>query len=257
MTTDRKENSSKVPTTQDLTKQTSETHHPTNNPSSSSAPTNTTLAVQTVGKSTNIAWHNSTITRQDIQVKNKHKSTILWFTGLSGSGKSTLANVVQERLFQRVVSSHVLDGDNIRHGLCQDLGFSPHDRQENIRRIGHVAKLFMDAGLIVLTAFVSPFRSDRDAVRSLVSDEEGGSSKGTNFIEVFCSASIQICETRDTKGLYAKARAGTIAEFTGISSPYEEPVAPEIRILTGEKSLEECIDQIIKYLEDGGIIPKL
>ena len=168
-----------------------------------------------------------------------------------------MANAVNERLFRaRGASSYVLDGDNIRHGLCQDLGFGPQDRQENIRRIGHVAKLFMDAGLIVLTAFVSPFRSDRDAVRALVT-YGGGRPKETNFIEVFCNASIEVCETRDTKGLYAKARAGTIPEFTGISSPYEDPVKPEIIVSTGKQTLEDCVDQIMTYLEKGGIIPKI
>ena len=217
------------------------------------------IQVQTVGKSSNIAWHNSTVTREEIEAKNEHKSTILWFTGLSGSGKSTLANAVHSRLFSRRVSSYVLDGDNIRHGLCKDLGFSDNDRKENIRRIGHVANLFKDAGLIVLTAFVSPFRSDRNAVRDLVGVGKGSVQEkvqGKEFIEVFCNASVAVCEGRDTKGLYAKARAGKIPEFTGISSPYEEPIQPELCIQTGVKSLDECVDEVMAYLEENEIIHK-
>ena len=176
-----------------------------------------------------------------------HRSAILWFTGLSGAGKSTLANAVNSALFEQGLACYVLDGDNVRHGLCQDLGFSDADRTENIRRIGEVAKLFVDAGVVVLTAFVSPFQADRDRVRALVPEGD--------FIEVHCAANLAACETRDTKGLYAKARAGVIKEFTGISSPYEEPEQPELRVETGSQSLEDCVDQVIAHLQEQGIIP--
>ena len=176
-----------------------------------------------------------------------HRSAILWFTGLSGAGKSTLANAVNSALFEQGLACYVLDGDNVRHGLCQDLGFSDADRTENIRRIGEVAKLFVDAGVVVLTAFVSPFQADRDRVRALVPEGD--------FIEVHCAANLAACETRDTKGLYAKARAGVIKEFTGISSPYEEPKQPELRVETGSQSLEDCVGQVIAHLQEQGIIP--
>ena len=176
-----------------------------------------------------------------------HRSAILWFTGLSGAGKSTLANAVNSALFEQGLACYVLDGDNVRHGLCQDLGFSDADRTENIRRIGEVAKLFVDAGVVVLTAFVSPFQADRDRVRALVPEGD--------FIEVHCAANLAACETRDTKGLYAKARAGVIKEFTGISSPYEEPEQPELRVETGSQSLDDCVDQVIAHLQEQGIIP--
>jgi adenylylsulfate kinase len=176
-----------------------------------------------------------------------HRSAILWFTGLSGAGKSTLANAVNSALFEQGLACYVLDGDNVRHGLCQDLGFSDSDRTENIRRIGEVAKLFVDAGVVVLTAFVSPFRADRDRVRALVPEGD--------FIEVHCAANLDACETRDTKGLYAKARAGVIKDFTGISSPYEEPEQPELRVETGSQSLDDCVSQVITYLQEQGIIP--
>jgi adenylylsulfate kinase len=203
--------------------------------------------VQTVGKATNIAWHNSSITRSDIEKKNQHKSAILWFTGLSGSGKSTLANAVHQELFNRKLNSYVLDGDNVRHGLCRDLGFTDEDRVENIRRIGEMASLFLDAGVLVLTAFVSPFRSDRDRARSLVKNVE-------DFVEIYCEADLKVCEDRDTKGLYAKARAGIIPNFTGISSKYETPEQPELRIATGSESLGDCVKEVIEYLERKKII---
>jgi adenylylsulfate kinase len=169
-------------------------------------------------KATNIVWHEASVDRAARADKRGHRSAILWFTGLSGSGKSTLANAVNAALFERGLATYVLDGDNVRHGLCKDLGFSDADREENIRRIGEVAKLFLDAGVIVLTAFVSPFRADRDKARDLV--EEG------DFFEIFCAADLDVCESRDPKGLYAKARSGAIKEFTGISSPYEAPDTP-------------------------------
>ena len=197
-------------------------------------------------KATNIVWHEASVDRAARADKRGHRSAILWFTGLSGSGKSTLANAVNAALFERGLATYVLDGDNVRHGLCKDLGFSDADREENIRRIGEVAKLFLDAGVIVLTAFVSPFRADRDKARDLV--EEG------DFFEIFCAADLDVCESRDPKGLYAKARSGVIKEFTGISSPYEAPDAPELKIDTGAQELAESVEVVIKTLQDKGVI---
>lgn len=205
-------------------------------------------ALTSQGNSTNIVWHHSTVTRDARAHQHGHRSAILWFTGLSGAGKSTLANAVNSALFEQGMACYVLDGDNIRHGLCNDLGFSDADREENIRRIGEVAKLFVDAGVVVLTAFVSPFRSDRDKVRALVPEGD--------FIEIFCDAGLDVCEERDTKGLYARARAGEIKEFTGISSPYEAPETPELRVETGTRSLEDCVRAVLTLLEDRGIIPQ-
>ncbi len=198
--------------------------------------------------SSNIVWHKTSVGRESLELKRNHKSIILWFTGLSGSGKSTLANAVNAALFKKGLSSYVLDGDNIRHGLCKDLGFSDSDREENIRRIGEVSKLFLDAGIIVLTAFVSPFRSDRDKARSLV--------KQNDFLEIYCSANLDVCEKRDTKGLYAKARAGQIQDFTGISSPYEEPQNPDLKIDTGLRNLDECVGDVISKLIELEIFEK-
>ena len=200
-------------------------------------------------KATNIVWHQSSVDREARSQKRGHRSAILWFTGLSGSGKSTLANAVNVALYNNGFSTYVLDGDNIRHGLCKDLGFSDIDREENIRRIGEVSKLFLDAGIIVLTAFVSPFRLDRDKARSLVGEND--------FMEIFCSADLRICETRDTKGLYAKARNGDIKDFTGISSPYEEPENPELKIDTGNLEIDECVDMVTNFLINKKIISKI
>ncbi len=197
-------------------------------------------------KSTNVIWHQATIDRQMRETMNGHKSAILWFTGLSGSGKSTLAHAVEDKLHQRKCRTFVLDGDNIRHGLCSDLGFSDEDRVENIRRIGEVSKLFTEAGVIAMTAFISPFRADRERVRKLVKDGD--------FIEIYCKASLDICEQRDVKGLYKKARAGEIKAFTGISSPYEAPENPEIIVETGADPLDECADQVLKLLRERGIL---
>jgi len=195
-------------------------------------------------KSTNTVWHNATVTRDRRAELSKHKSTILWFTGLSGAGKSTLAHAVEEELYQRGYHTFVLDGDNVRHGLCGDLGFSDKDREENIRRVGEVSKLFVESGVIVLTAFISPFKADRDKVRSLAPDD---------FIEIFCECPLEVCEDRDVKGLYKKARSGAIPEFTGISSPYEEPEKPELTVNTSAISLEECAKQVLDYLVERGI----
>jgi adenylylsulfate kinase len=190
----------------------------------------------------NIRWHEPTVTRERRHIKNNHQSFILWFTGLSGAGKSTLAHRVEEILFDELdCNTFVLDGDNVRHGLCADLGFSLDDRHENIRRIGEMSKLFMQAGVITLTAFISPFRQDRDVVRSMVDESE--------FIEIYCNTPLAVCEERDVKGLYQKAREGTISEFTGISSPYEAPLKPEIVVQTGEASLDECANMVIAYLK--------
>jgi len=212
------------------------------------APTAPYGELTNTGAATNIAWHHSTITRVDRAQQRGHRSAILWFTGLSGSGKSTLANAVNAALFERGLACYVLDGDNVRHGLCKDLGFSDADREENIRRIGEVAKLFLDAGVVVLTAFVSPFQADRQRARDLV---EAG-----DFIEIHCAADLAVCEQRDTKGLYAKARAGEIKEFTGISSPYEAPESPELRIDTGSQSLEQSVTQVLGHLATQGVIPQ-
>jgi len=198
-------------------------------------------------KATNIVWHHASVDRAARAEQRGHRSAILWFTGLSGAGKSTLANAVNQALFERGLATYVLDGDNIRHGLCKDLGFSDADREENIRRIGEVAKLFLDAGVVVLTAFVSPFRADRDRARQLVS--------AGDFIEIHCAADLDTCEQRDTKGLYAKARAGEIKEFTGISSPYEAPEQPELKVDTGSSDLEACVNQVVHHLIQQGIIP--
>ncbi|MFN7250447.1 MAG: adenylyl-sulfate kinase [Anaerobacillus sp.] len=196
--------------------------------------------------SENIVWHETTITQSQRQGQKGHQSFILWFTGLSGSGKSTLANAVEKELFLRNVHSYVLDGDNIRHGLNKGLGFSEADRKENIRRIGEVSKLFIDAGVITLTAFISPFREDRELVRSLVKEGE--------FIEIFVDASLETCENRDPKGLYNKARAGIIPNFTGISSPYEQPDNPELIIKTDQLTIEESVKKVVTYLETQGLL---
>jgi adenylylsulfate kinase len=196
--------------------------------------------------SSNVVWHHATVTRARRETLNGHRGAILWFTGLSGAGKSTLAHAVEEALHQRGCRTFVLDGDNVRHGLCGDLGFSAQDRVENIRRVGEVAKLFMEAGIIVLTAFISPFRSDRERVRGMV--EHG------DFMEIYCDSPIEVCETRDVKGLYKKARAGLIAEFTGISSPYEPPLSPELTVDTGKAALDACVQQVIGNMIHRGIL---
>jgi adenylylsulfate kinase len=197
-------------------------------------------------QSSNTIWHHATVTRERRESLNYHKSVILWFTGLSGAGKSTLAHAVEEKLHQRGCRTYVLDGDNVRHGLCGDLGFSDEDRKENIRRIGNVAKLFLEAGVIVLTAFISPFRSDRELVRNMVLHGD--------FLEIHCNAGLDVCEQRDVKGLYKKARKGLIEDFTGISSPYEEPKKPELVVDTGELDLETSVDMVLDCLRERGII---
>ncbi|QOR65141.1 adenylyl-sulfate kinase [Cytobacillus suaedae] len=202
--------------------------------------------VSKVGKHPYIVWHKSVITKADRQDKNNHKSCVLWFTGLSGSGKSSLANALDKKLHSLGIQSYVLDGDNVRHGLNKGLGFSKEDRKENIRRIGEVSKLFVDSGTIVSTAFISPFREDRSSVRELFPEGE--------FIEIYVRCPLEICEGRDPKGLYKKARSGEIKDFTGISSPYEEPENPEIIIETNNKSLTKSVDSIVDYLQKNKII---
>jgi adenylylsulfate kinase len=197
----------------------------------------------------NLTWHAHTVTRDERERLAHQRGCTLWFTGLSGSGKSTVANGVEDRLWQRGVRAYVLDGDNVRHGLNADLGFSPEDRKENIRRIGEVAKLFADASVVAITAFISPYQEDRDQVRSI-------HRKG-DFIEVYVNCPLEECENRDPKGLYKKARAGQIPEFTGISDRYDAPAQPELELRTDLLVPEEAADQVVAYLEEHGYIPKL
>jgi adenylylsulfate kinase len=199
-------------------------------------------------KSSNVVWHNATVTRKRREKLNGHGSVILWFTGLSGAGKSSLAHAVEEELHQLGCRTFVFDGDNVRHGLCADLGFSTEDRVENIRRVGEMSKLFIETGVIALTAFISPFLSDRARVRSLVPHGD--------FLEIYCRCSLEICEQRDVKGLYKRARAGEIKDFTGISSPYEEPTDPELIVETGTLAMEESVAQVMKLLRDRGIVQR-
>ncbi|MDX8391938.1 MAG: adenylyl-sulfate kinase [Mariprofundaceae bacterium] len=190
-------------------------------------------------KSSNVVWHEAQVTRAMRESCNGHRGAVLWFTGLSGAGKSTLAHAVEERLHEMAAHTFVIDGDNVRHGLCADLGFSDADRVENIRRVSEVAGLFVQAGVLTLTAFISPFRTDRAQARKQLGDD---------FIEIHCDTSLDVCESRDVKGLYQRARAGEIAEFTGISSPYEAPEHAEIVVQTGTRTIAECTDQIIDWL---------
>ncbi|MEJ2427223.1 MAG: adenylyl-sulfate kinase [Candidatus Thiodiazotropha sp.] len=195
----------------------------------------------------NIVWHEATVTRERREKMNKHRAKLLWFTGLSGSGKSTLAHAVEEELYQRGCRTYVFDGDNVRHGLCRDLGFTVEDRTENIRRIAEMAKLFVDAGVISLTAFISPIREDRQRARGLLPHGD--------FIEVYVDCPLEVCEARDVKGLYKKARDGEIQNFTGISSPYEPPLNPEISVTTENREVDDCVAEIIQALENRGVIP--
>jgi len=201
------------------------------------------------GKSSNTVWHNATVTRARRETLNDHRSVLVWFTGLSGSGKSTVAHSVEERLHQLGCRTFVFDGDNVRHGLCADLGFSIEDRRENIRRISEMSKLFINAGVIALTAFISPFRADRQRVRQLVGEED--------FVEIYCECPIEVCEKRDVKGLYKKARQGEIKEFTGISSPYEVPEHADAILHTSRESLNDSVEQVIKALRDRGVLRQL
>ena len=197
-------------------------------------------------KSSNVIYHHASVTRQRRNKLNEHRSVVLWFTGLSGSGKSTLAHAVEEKLYQKGCRTFVLDGDNVRHGLNSNLDFSESGRTENIRRISEVSKLMLESGLIVMTAFISPFNKDRNEARKLISSDD--------FIEIYCKASLEICETRDVKGLYKRARAGEIKNYTGIDSPYEIPENPELIIDTDNQGLEDSVSTILSFLELNGVI---
>jgi adenylylsulfate kinase len=197
-------------------------------------------------KATDVVWHKHRVSKNERAGAKGQRPAIIWFTGLSGSGKSTLANALEVRLQAEGYHTYLLDGDNVRHGLNRDLGFSDEDRIENIRRIGEVAKLFVDAGIIVMTAFISPFRADRDAVRALVGQGE--------FIEVFVDAPLEVVEARDPKGMYKRARAGEIRQFTGIDSPYEAPGDPEVRLNSAELGIEGCIDELWQALAVWGVL---
>lgn len=194
----------------------------------------------------NIYVHQTSVTKEARRIKNKHHSVVVYLTGLSGSGKSTIANAAAQALFEKGLQSFVLDGDNVRFGLNKDLGFSDKDREENIRRIGEVAKILVESGQIVFTAFISPFQKDRDNVKSLLEADE--------FIEVFVDCPLDVCEERDPKGLYKKARSGEIAEFTGVSSPYEQPFAPDVILNTQYLNVEQCVKRLITYLEENQLI---
>ena len=197
-------------------------------------------------KAKNLTWHHGKLTAADREKNLKQKGAVIWLTGLSASGKSTVAREVELALVENGINSYVLDGDNIRQGLNSNLGFSPDDRKENIRRIGEVAKLFCDANVVTLTAFISPYKADRDLARKLV--------PAGQFFEIYCGASVEECEGRDPKGLYKKARAGEIPEFTGISAPYEAPENPELVLHTGKESLEESTKKVLSLLQEKGII---
>ncbi|KKD24810.1 adenylyl-sulfate kinase [Staphylococcus cohnii] len=194
-----------------------------------------------MGESKNITWHASEVTKDERLQRNQHKSAVIWFTGLSGSGKSTISVELEKALFNHQVHTYRLDGDNVRHGLNRNLGFSPEDRKENIRRIGEVSKLMVDAGLITVTAFISPYKSDREAVRQLLDTDD--------FIEIYTQCSLSECENRDPKGLYKKVRNGEIAEFTGVNAPYEAPTQPEIVLDTETLSVEASVSRIMDYLQ--------
>ena len=198
-------------------------------------------------KAENLTWHRGEIDRDDRTRAHGHRGATLWLTGLSGSGKSTLAHRVERLLIERGCFAYVLDGDNVRHGLNEDLGFAPEERKENIRRVGHVARLFADAGALVITAFISPYRADRERVRALMPEGD--------FVEIHVAADLATCETRDPKGLYAKARAGEIRGFTGIDAPYEAPEAPELQVDTGSQDVDQSAAQVIDYLEAKGYVP--
>jgi len=194
----------------------------------------------------NIIWHQTSVSRRDRNQSNGHRSAVIWFTGLSGSGKSTIAHALEKSLFDKGANAYVLDGDNVRHGLSANLGFSEKDRKENIRRIGEVAKLMTEAGVIAITAFISPFAKDRDSIRALLPEGE--------FIEIYCDADLKTCEDRDVKGLYKKARQGLIKNYTGIDSPYEPPTNPELTIDTSLESIDTSVERVINLLISKSII---
>ena len=197
-------------------------------------------------KGENLTWHVGEVDKAARTAAHGHRGAVLWFTGLSGSGKSTIGHRVERMLIERGAFAYVLDGDNIRHGLNSDLGFTPEDRVENIRRIGEVARLFSDAGALVVSAFISPYRKDRDRIRGLMGEGE--------FVEVFVDTPLEVCEARDPKGLYKKARAGEISNFTGLDAPYEAPESPEVHLRTADLSIDEAATQVIRYLEQQNIL---
>jgi adenylylsulfate kinase len=199
-------------------------------------------------KATNVKWHKARITKKERRAQNRHKSSLIWITGLSASGKSTIAVELEHKLHNKGIRTFILDGDNVRHGLCRDLGFSAAERKENLRRVGEVAKLLVEAGILTVAAFISPYESDRKAIRALFDP------KDHEFIEVYLKCDLSVCEMRDPKGLYKKARAGEIPFFTGVSDPYEVPENPEISIESGSLSIEESVSEIIRYLKDHSII---
>ena len=194
----------------------------------------------------NLKWHKGKVTRKNRERLNGHKSALVWLTGLPGAGKSTLSTELEYRLYKKNVRTYILDGDNIRHGLSSDLGFSPDDRRENLRRVGEVAKLFVDAGILTIAAFASPYRVDRKMVRGFFQEGE--------FIEVYVKCPLEICEKRDPKGLYKRARRGEIKGLTGLSAPYEPPENPEIVVETDKMSVDECVEKIINFLQEKGVI---
>jgi len=203
------------------------------------------LSEDELKKSKKVIWHHATVTRGRREKQNDHKAAVLLFTGFSGSGKSTISHAVEEKLHQQGYSTFVLDGDNVRHGLSSDLDFSEEDRYENIRRIGETAKLMIEAGIIVMTAFISPFRADREAVRNLIPHGD--------FLEIYCRASLEVCETRDVKGFYKMARAGEIKNYTGIDSPYEEPLKPELVVNTDNEALETSVQKVLALIQSRGV----
>ncbi len=193
-----------------------------------------------------VIWHKARVTRSDRERLNGHRSGVLWFTGLSGSGKSTIAHAVEEILHRKGVRTYVFDGDNVRHGLCRDLSFSPEGRAENLRRIGEMVKLFLDAGLLCFAAFISPMKGDRERVRKIIGPDD--------FFEVFVDCPLEVCESRDVKGLYKLAREGKIKDYTGISAPYERPEAPDLVIESHRHSLDECVDQVLRFIYSKGLV---
>ena len=199
------------------------------------------------GVDPNLYWHEASVATTEREQANGHRGAVVWFTGLSAAGKSTLAQALDRRLFEDGRHTFVLDGDNIRHGLCSDLGFSMRDRHENIRRVGETAKLLADAGIIALSAFISPYRADRDALRRVIGPDR--------FIEVYCHCPIEVCERRDRKGVYRRARSGSIPDFTGISAPYEEPIAPDLVLNTDSVSIAACVETLMRTLDARGITP--
>ncbi|MDH3394141.1 MAG: adenylyl-sulfate kinase [Desulfobulbaceae bacterium] len=201
---------------------------------------------ENIVSSDNVVWHQASITRERREQLNGHRSINLWFTGLSGSGKSTLAHAVEERLYELGCRTFVFDGDNVRHGLCGDLSFSVEDRHENIRRIGEMVNLFLEAGVIALTAFISPMHKDRQRVRDIVGEDD--------FVEIYCRCSLEICEKRDVKGMYKKARAGEIKNYTGISAPYEEPVSPALILDSGTRPLDDCVEDVVQFLRERKVL---